>query len=156
MTNTAEPSRQGTADTKAEQRLRGLRMQAYRHLNAAIAESNGELSCAWLALEDPALRSLRERNEIEWRLLVKRHCGKRASDPHKRGSEPHQFPEPPWGSANRRRHAWRAMALLCWAVVAVTALLVAGAATWTIAIGALLIAVALWRSRGAARDTRPN
>lgn len=72
-------------------RMRGLRRRAYKHLNLASEEGRERLDPQWLETGDPDLDTLRKQNEIEWRLLNRRHRGTRRTTP-----EIHEFPARAW------------------------------------------------------------
>jgi hypothetical protein len=86
-------------DIRQRDDLRTFRRRAYEELNLAVDQAGGELPSGWLRDGDHDLQALRDMEEPEWLLLVRRQTGvARPEDP--------QFPAAAWGDPHRRRNEW--------------------------------------------------
>src|SRR4051794_14844076 len=115
--------------------LRRIRMRSYKHLGAALDESEGQLKTEWWSCRDPDLETVRDSSDATWQILVTRYDENRVQPPP-------LLPAAPWGEARSRAAIWGMLALVA---VGVTAALVSVAAVWWVI--ALSIAIALVCSR---------
>ena len=120
-------------DIRQTSDLRALRRSAYEELNLAIDQSGGQLPGDWLREGDRDLQSLRDVNEPEWMLLVRRQTGKP-------GPEDPQFPSPAWGDPHRRRNEWAGVSVLLVVIAGIVALAFLPDEGWFVLAG---IAVAI-------------
>jgi hypothetical protein len=122
-------------------RRAAFRRAAYRHLNRAIEEEEGELSADWLEKSDPDLVSLRTSGDEAWELVKIRHRGT--------GTHRDRQPARPWGSPSTRRDWWLAVVV---AGLAITLLSAVMTGLWPASTLGLVPAFAVWRMRRAQRE----
>lgn len=115
---------------------RDLRRRAYEFLGTAIDTAGDELQPEWLARDDPALRSLRDVDEPEWQLLVRRVTG---------NAEPSRLPLPQAVLGEPRRRRFQATLVgLGLLVLALAVLLLFDQDPPSVVVAIVLLAGAVW------------